>query len=155
MSMTRRPSRPPFTELALLHREINELFERLSVIDREEPSAGEWCPSADVYECRGSVTVVVEVPGLTPDSLKVAVRDRAIVISGERRERRPGAGAPAFLCVERPQGRFVRKIPLDMAVDLNLAEARLAGGVLTITVPRLKDRRGRETVIPIRRESEQ
>jgi HSP20 family molecular chaperone IbpA len=40
-------------------------------------------------------------------------------------------------------------VPLDVAVDLKSAEARLASGLLTITLPRLKDRRGRETVIPI------
>jgi HSP20 family molecular chaperone IbpA len=56
--------------------------------------------------------------------------------------------------MERPLGRFTRSIPLDVAVDLKLAEARLASGLLTITLPRLKDRRGRETVIPIEWESE-
>jgi HSP20 family molecular chaperone IbpA len=56
--------------------------------------------------------------------------------------------------MERPHGRFVRTIRLDVAVDLKQAEAHLAGGVLTVTLPRLKDRRGRETTIPIEWEQE-
>jgi len=36
-----------------------------------------------------------------------------------------------------------------VAVDVAQAEATLAGGLLTVTLPRLKERRGRETVIPI------
>jgi HSP20 family protein len=154
MALPRRPTPTTIPDLGLLQREIGELIERLSVLERSEPPAsGDWCPSTDVYETRGSVFVVVEVPGLAPDALKVVVKDRSLHVSGERRERRP-SGPAAFLCVERPQGRFTRKIPLDVAVDLAKAEASLAGGLLTISVPRVKDRRGREIPIPVRRAEE-
>jgi HSP20 family protein len=154
MGLPRKPSpRTPLFELAMLQREVNQLFERLAEVDRSAaPAAGEWCPSVDVYECRGALTVVTEVPGLAPESLRVVCGDRQLVISGERRERR--AADAAFLCVERPQGRFTRTIPVESAVDLRQADARLAGGLLTITLPRLKDRRGQRTSIPIRRQED-
>jgi HSP20 family protein len=153
MSETRRPPRTPLSDLGLLQREINQLFERLAVVDHpEQHGAGEWTPSIDVYECRGKLVIVAEVPGMASDSLRVVCQDRQVVISGERREPRPPDAAGAFLCVERTHGRFSRAIPLDMAVDLRQAEARLGGGLLTITIPRLKDRRGRVTEIPIVRE---
>jgi HSP20 family molecular chaperone IbpA len=153
MAVTRKAPRTPLAELALLQREMNQLFERLAEFDRpDEPAVAEWRPNVDVFECHGSLAVVVEVPGLAPESLKVVCRDHWLVITGERRERRPPLGDAVFLCVERPQGRFTRKVPLDMAVDVSRAEGHLAGGVLTIIVPRLKDRRGRETVIPVKRE---
>src|SRR5262245_57344765 len=151
MAVPRKPSpRTPLFELAMLQREVNQLFERLAEVDRSAaPVAGEWCPSVDVYECRGALIVVTEVPGLLPESLRVVCGDHQLVISGERRERRvPDA---AFLCLERPQGRFTRTIPIESAVDLRQAEARLAAGLLTITLPRLKDRRGQRTVIPVQR----
>ncbi len=142
----------PLTAMSLLQREINQLFERLAEIDRSEGTvAGEWSPSVDVYESRGKLVLVAEVPGLPPESVRVVVRDRELVISGERRERRPSVGIAAFLCMERPSGRFERTIPLDVAVDVKQAAARLEGGLLTVTLPRLKDRRGRETAIPIER----
>jgi len=153
MTTMRRAPRPSLTEIALLQREINQLFERLSELDTtSQPAAGEWFPSVDVYECAGTVMVVVEVPGLPPDALKVAFRDRQLVVSGERRERRPAAGTAAFLCMERPSGRFTRTIPLDLALDVHRAEARLSGGLLTVLIPRLKDRRGRERVVQVVRE---
>lgn len=152
MSLARKPPRTSLSELALLQREINQLFERLAEFDRGEPHvAGEWCPSIDVFECRGVLTVVVEVPGLAAESLRVVGGDHCLTVSGERRERR-AAGDAAFLCVERPQGRFTRTIPVDIAVDLKEAQARLQGGLLTITLPRVKDRRGRQTPIAVRRE---
>jgi HSP20 family protein len=153
MTIIRRPARTAHLDLAVLQREVHQLLDRLADLDRADPPAdGEWMPSADVYECRGKLTIVVEVPGMAPESLRVTFRDRHLVVNGERRERRPAAGAASFLCMERPQGRFTRFVALDVPVDVRAAEARLAGGLLTVTVPRLKDRRGRATVIAIQRE---
>jgi HSP20 family molecular chaperone IbpA len=56
--------------------------------------------------------------------------------------------------MERPHGRFKRTIPIDIPVDIQRAEARLAQGLLTVILPRLKDRRGHETAIAIVREQE-
>ena len=154
MTTTKKAARPHLTALTLLQREVNQIFERLANL--EPPAAemvSEWCPSVDVFERGGKLVVVMEVPGLGPDALRVVCRERELVVTGERKERRP-AGISGFLCMERPLGRFTRSVPLDVAVDLKLAEARLASGLLTITLPRLKDRRGRESVIPIDWESE-
>lgn len=147
----RRLVSEPITDLALLQREINQLFERLAEVERaNRPQGVEWLPSIDAFDCRGNLVVVVEVPGLQPDSLKIQAREGTLVVSGERRERRP-SGVVAFHCMERPHGRFTREIPLDRALDVRHAQARLERGLLTVTIPRLKDRRGRETVIPVER----
>jgi HSP20 family protein len=136
----------------LLQLEVNQLFERLMLLEHSERrAAGEWMPSVDVYESSGKLVIVVEVPGLAPEALRVVYSGQQVVISGERRSRRPGRGA-AFLCVERPHGHFNRAVPIDTAVDASRAEARLAGGLLTISLPRLKDRRGQDTVVPVTRE---
>jgi len=150
-----RIARTPLSDLVLLQREVNQLFERLAGLDRAgRAPAGDWVPSVDVYECDGKLTVVVEVPGLAEDQIRVSVKERNLVVAGERRDRRPSGGVAAFLCMERPQGRFTRTIPMEMALDVQMAEARLSGGVLTVTIPRLKDRRGRERVIPVQVEEE-
>jgi len=149
MPITRKPAQTSLTALSLLQREVNQIFERLAGFEPPTDSmGGEWCPSIDVYERGGKLVVVVEVPGLEADALKVVCRERELKISGARKEKRP-QGVSAFLCMERSLGRFSRTLSLDVAVDVRQAEAQLAGGLLTITLPRLKDRRGRETVIPI------
>ena len=150
--MTRRPPRPPMSAMAMLQQEVNELFQRLSMLDRSDRLPGsEWAPAVDVLEQRDRLLVIVEVPGLAPESLKVAFRERALVLTGDRRAPRVGTGA-RFHCLERPHGKFERTIPLDLPVDVASARATLRGGVLTVTLPRLRERRGRETAIPIERE---
>jgi HSP20 family protein len=147
----RRLVSEPMTDLALLQREINQLFERLAGFDRAtRPQGVEWMPALDMFDCKGNLIVVVEVPGLLADSLKLVAREGVIAVSGERRDRRP-SGVVAFHCMERPHGRFHREIPIDRALDVRRAEARLEKGLLIITIPRLKDRRGRETAIPVER----
>ena len=150
--MTRRPARPPMSALAMLQQEVNELFQRLSILDRTERLPGsEWSPAVDVFELRDRLVVIVEVPGLAPETLKVAFRDRSLLLTGDRRAPRVGSGA-RFHCLERPHGKFERTIPLDLPVDVAAARATLQGGVLTVSLPRLRERRGRESVIPIERE---
>jgi HSP20 family protein len=151
MSHARKPGRP-VTELAYLQKEIDHLVSRLTELDRaEQVSATEWSPSVDVYECHEQLVIVVEVPGLAPDELKIVCRNHQIVVSGERRPESPEHSI-AFLCMERPHGRFSRTIPLHLALDVQHAEASLQGGLLTITIPRLKERRRSEFVISIHRE---
>src|SRR6185436_19260034 len=140
MTVTRRPARGG-GELAALQREISQLFGRVCELEVQGAGVAEWVPPVDVYESRGKLVIVVEVPGLAPDAVRVVWRDGRLVVTGERRERRP-AGAGGFLCMERPHGRFMRTIQIALAVDLREAEAHLVGGLLTITIPRLKDRRG-------------
>lgn len=150
--MSRRPVRPAMAGLAVLQQEVNELFQKLAILDRAERLPGsDWSPAVDVLELRERLMVIVEVPGLAPESLKVAFRDRALVVSGDRRAPRVGQGA-RFHCLERPHGKFERSIPLDEPVDVAGASASLAGGVLTVVLPRLRERRGRETVIKVERE---
>lgn len=147
----RKPVRGVHAELALLQRELNDLVGRLASGDPSgRPRVGEWLPAVDVFDCRGKLYVVVEAPGLAAESLRVSCRGGKLVIAGEREQRPPGGAG--FLCMERPQGRFTRVIDLDLAVDLSGAEAKLRDGILTIAIPRLKDRRGRETVIPVEAE---
>ena len=150
--MTRRPPRPPVSALALLQQEVGQMVQRLTLLDRSDRLPGsEWSPAVDVFESKDRLVVVMEVPGLPPDALRVVYRERELALSGERRARRTGPGA-TFHCLERPHGRFERTIPLDVAVDVARARASLAGGLLTVFLPRLRERRGRETAVPIERE---
>jgi HSP20 family protein len=131
--------------------ELERLFARLGLPNDGALAPGDgFAPCVDVFECDGALSVVMEVPGVNPDSLHVSWSNGRLKVSGERRDRRP-SGAVAFLCMERAHGRFTRTVALDVPVDVRRAQARVSSGLLTIVLPRLDDRRGRETVIPVER----
>jgi HSP20 family protein len=150
--MSRRADRVSVSAVALLRQEFLDLFQRISSLDRPEPlPASEWCPPVDVFESQEQLVVVIEVPGLAPEALRVAFRRGALVVTGERRARRSG-GSASFLCLERPHGRFERTIPLEIPLDVARARASVSGGLLTVTVPKRRERRGQEVVVPVERE---
>ena len=152
MAVNRKTVRAAPDEVALLREEIARLFDRVGGFEQPTRTpAAEWSPSVDVFECEGTVHVVVEVPGLPAEALRVSYRDGHLTITGERRERRV-TGALGFLCMERPHGRFRRSVFLDLPVDVRGAEAHLGNGLLQVFIPRLKERRGRETEIAIKLE---
>lgn len=124
-------------------------------IDRDVPGAAavtaDCRPPLDVLETATSLEVVVDVPGVSPDSIRVAVRRSTLLVVGAKLA--PAADASArFHLAERSYGRFARAVRLDGAFNAARAHATARAGQLRIVLPRLDDRRGRVLRIPVERE---
>lgn len=130
---------------------------------REEGSAGRWTghvllldlpvesayqPPSDVVEVDDAVRVVLEIPGVPAASLQVRVQGNRIEVTGEKLPDFP-AGETSFLCLERIFGKFQRAFEVRGSVNLGEISARMANGILVITIPKVGERRGRERRIPI------
>ncbi len=133
-------------EVTTLRKDINKLFEHLAQFDGAEPSIGlgEWFPRVDVLETKQSVVVNVEAPGFGVDDLDVVFKGPKLVLSGEKRKPGVDGSVRGYLCLERSFGKFNRSLYIDQATDLTQAHAELREGVLTVTIPKLEDRRGSE-----------
>jgi HSP20 family protein len=103
-----------------------------------------------VFETPTDLEIVVDVPGVAPDCLRVAVRRNTLVVVGAKIAAASDADARYHLA-ERSYGRFARAIRLAGAVDATRARAAAADGELRVTLPRLEDRRGSMLVIPVER----
>lgn len=118
-----------------MHEEIQELVDELWHLPRFA-GGGRRCfrPQVDCIrtEDPAALQVIVELPGVDPDSLKVAAADRVLVVAGERR-RPPVSGRYQQLEIE--YGPFQRRIPLDEPVDAGAATARYEAGMLTVVLP--------------------
>ncbi len=119
-------------------------------LDRELPAAAaasDCRPPIDVFETTDAVEVVVDVPGVSPDLLRVVVRRDTVLVVGVKL---PSAADPAsrFHLAERSYGHFARAVRLGGAFDANRARARAGGGQLRVVLPRIDDRRGR--VLPVK-----
>ena len=125
----------------------------LAEIDRDVPGAADVSadcrPPVDVIETPGGLEVVVDVPGVPAESLRVAVGRHTLLIVGAKMTTTPDAAR--YHLAERSYGRFARAVRLDGAFDATRARATSARGELRITLPRLDDRRGRILRIPVER----
>lgn len=105
-------------------------------------------PPSDVVEVDDAVRVLLEIPGVPVSSVHVRVVGNQIEVSGEKTTDFP-AGETSFLCLERIFGKFQRVFEVRGSVNLGEVSARMANGILVITIPKIADRRGRERRIPV------
>ena len=141
---------PAITEVLRLQEDLNHLLYDLTVRVSGEfmGSANHWMPNIDLSEDSAQIIVKAEVPGVSQADLEIVFEEGYLQICGEKRQ--PShPDKVSYLCLERGYGRFYRTIYLTIAVDISSARARLASGVLTITLPKLSNRRKQEKIIPI------
>ena len=124
----------------------------LAELDREVPGVAslnsECRPALDVFETQNGVEVVVDVPGVNPDSLRVAIRRDTLLVVGAKAAP-TGAAAQRYHLAERSYGRFARAVRLSGAIDSRHAKAKAANGELRIALPHLEERRGTILMVPI------
>jgi len=120
--------------LALLRERMNRLFD-----DRQARGAstveGAFSPATDVYSTDDTVFVAVELPGVAADDVVVEVAGRELAVRG-RRHFAGGEGA-AYHRLERSYGEFRCAIALPDDAAADQRRVRLAGGVLTVEIPRV------------------
>ena len=131
-----------------LQGEIEELFADLWQIPRFAGLRQGFRPQVDCYRTEDppELTIVVELPGVDPDSVDIAATPNALVVSGERR--RPQMPGRIYQQMEIDYGPFQRQIALPDAVDSAGASARYERGLLTIVLP-IAQRPERRARVPI------
>ena len=139
-------------ELERLRDGVGRLYAALQeATEAEVPVAGAgWTPSVDLCETKDYITVRVELPGVTASQIKVGLTNTHLRICGEKRKRTPRNRVISHLCSERSYGHFSRVVPLHWTINVNEATAELTDGVLTVRLPKRKDRRGAEFKIEVR-----
>jgi HSP20 family protein len=131
-----------------VHRLLDDLARRRP--DRRHVVAGECMPLVDVFETEKTVEIVLDLPGVAADAIRILFKAGVLLIVGEKERPDLSARGPAsFHLVERDFGRFARAVNINAAVDGAQARARLANGELRVVLPRITDRRGAGLIVPI------
>jgi HSP20 family protein len=118
-----------------LQGEIEELFADLWQVPRFTGMRRGFRPAVDCFHTSEphELTVIVELPGVDPDSVQVAVDERSLTIAGERP--RPRVEGQVYQQIEIEYGAFQRQLQLSEDVDVAAASASYERGLLTITLP--------------------
>lgn len=140
-----------FREARDLADDVRRAFEDLQQHAGVRGISGECAPAVDVYETADAVEIVVDLPGVPPDAVRVIIKAGVALIVGEKTPMFCPASDATFHLVERGFGRFARAVRLSGAFDASRATATLQLGELRLVIPRVEDRRGQEITVPIRR----
>jgi len=150
----------PFTRWDALH-DLLALHEQIGqLVGADAPG---WTPPVDLYETSHEFVLTAELAGLSRSDIDIHAEDFRIVIRGARgaasshaasSEHAPGTAstqtAPQrtpgelpseqYHRVERGHGRFSRAFSLPEIIDVDGITADLKDGILTVTLPKSRDR---------------
>ena len=96
----------------------------------------------NIHEEEEAYILSALVPGLKAEDLNIQVLEDVIRIQGEYK-----ADENEYLVRELPSGSFTRTLRLPSVIDAEQVEARIADGVLTLTLPKAESARPRRISI--------
>ena len=146
----------PARELLNMEREFNKLFNVFGKrIGTSESGNGEeyenavWMPLTDIKEDKENYFVMLDLPGISKNDVKVSYADGQLSISGERKQEKESNDSK-FHRVERTYGRYYRSFTLPQQVKEDKIEAEFKDGQLTVTVPKAEEAKPKELEIKIK-----
>lgn len=129
-----------------LEKQLEEFF---SIIEKPAEHEGEIIPPVDIYECSNQIYIEVELPGVRKDDISLTLERGKLQIVGVKKEEDKETVKKNHICIERSFGTIRRSIDIKWACDTNRIKATINNGLLTITIPKIEDRRGRVKKIEI------
>ena len=101
----------------------------------------------DVVDDGEVIRILVELPGVEADDVKVSIRGRVVMIRGTKKGRIRTKEGMRFFCMERYFGGFLKSVAIPRPVNSHHAKTRLKNGLLEVILPRVPDLREKEIEI--------
>lgn len=119
-------------ELQRMHKRMIELTEEVEATPLAENT---MMPLADVRETDEAVVVTMDLPGVEKGDVDITVTDGDLRVVAQR-EAEKEIEEKDYHRRERTYRKFERMVSLPVAVKIEEAKAKLADGVLEITLPK-------------------
>jgi HSP20 family protein len=151
MATTLTPSRSqpqsmaaPRDSFSLLRKEMDDLISSFFGSNTNGwLTASSTYPALDVVETDKAFTVKLDAPGMQAKDFQVQVHGGTLSLSGQREEEKTTEGK-TFHRMERRSGAFSRTITLPCKINEDEVAAEYSNGVLTLTLPKSEDARGKK-----------
>ncbi|MBI5885889.1 MAG: Hsp20/alpha crystallin family protein [Deltaproteobacteria bacterium] len=97
-------------------------------------------PNVDVFSTPAELVMEIEMPGVRREDIEVTLLKDTVTVRSIKAEcfEEPKVN---YVCMERSFGRIFRQVEIPFAVDAAKIKAVYKNGVLTITLPRVVDKR--------------
>ena len=140
---------PLVNNISQLHREIDRLFENtfrgfgLPSMSRsslwDQMLNNDYMPafraSVDVASDNKQYTITLEAPGLEQKDVSIELKDQVLAIKGHKQQEQEESDKHYYR-IERRYGAFERVLAVPDDADINLINATMDKGLLTIIIPR-------------------
>ncbi len=110
--------------------------------------AAVWTPAVDVFEDKDQVRIVLEIPGVNPEDVKISLEQNTLTISGEKKQLTEEKTERVHR-YERTYGSFSRRFTLPSTVEAEKVTAKAEHGVLSIVIPKAEKAKAREIAVTV------
>jgi HSP20 family protein len=107
-----------------------------------------WAIPMDVVHEGDNVVVRASLPGVSPEDIDVTIEEGVLTIKAHTKEEHESHEG-GYLMRERRSGSFYRALRLPESVDSEKAEPHYENGVLTISFPKLEEKKARRLPITV------
>ena len=107
-------------------------------------------PKVDLMENKNSVNIVVELPGVSKEDVKIVLEDGVLTIRGEKKNIVDEKDKVKILTNERTFGKFDRKCELPEDINSDEVKANFDNGLLNISIAKSIPETPAEKVIEIK-----
>ena len=104
-----------------------------------------YVPPTDVYETADALIVVLELPGVTRESVSIELKEDVLRVEAKIDFAKYEGLEPVY--TEYNIGHYTRSFALSDAVDRERVGAQLADGVLTLSLPKVAAARPRRIAL--------
>ena len=113
--------------------------EKRELADKEEKTIpGRYLvPSADIFETNEALTVIMEMPGVEKYKISIALEDELLRVDGQINFSNYEGMEPVY--TEYNVGHYARGFTLSGKIDRDGISAQFDDGVLTLTLPKVKE----------------
>ena len=93
-----------------------------------------FTPDVDIFESEKELTLLADMPGVSPDSLDIDLKDNVLTLSGDVRPWENDEESDVL--VEFEIGKYHRQFTLSEVIDQSKIKAKFEDGVLRLTLPK-------------------
>lgn len=105
-------------------------------------------PSVDIYSTPTEIIIEIELPGVKKDDIDISILRDTLTVKAVKYELFEEEKVN-YVCMERSFGKIVRSVDIPYPTDSAQIKAVFKNGVLTVTLPRVEDKRSRSRTIPV------
>jgi HSP20 family protein len=96
-----------------------------------------FVPQADIFETDEALTVIMEMPGVEKKNVSIALENDIVRVEGQIDFGQYQGMEPVY--TEYNVGHYARGFTLSSKIDRDSISAQLDDGVLTLTLPKVKE----------------
>jgi HSP20 family molecular chaperone IbpA len=113
---------------------VSEKKELTSPAEHTKPGLV-FTPDVDIFETDTEITLLADMPGVVADDLTIDLRENMLTLTGEVSQAPNASEEPIY--TEYRTGRYYRQFSLSEVIDQERIDAKLAEGVLRLSLPKV------------------